>query len=153
MPRASNRGNPTPAMSQLSAALTIWSWIVAHGRVPEANECTNKNGLHHHRTYYRVFEAHNFSAEILPKVSALVAQYSTKQCIGYTESGKECQNRIPDEGPHVRMCHTCRSRNNGETIYTIPMRIERLTLRELGAGRGGWERYEGWVRDVDWGDL
>ncbi|HEY5865373.1 MAG TPA: hypothetical protein VI542_07445 [Candidatus Tectomicrobia bacterium] len=156
MPTRSHRGNPTPPMSLMSAAHSLHTWMVEHGRAPLAHECRPCNGLHHWQTYYDVFGVNNFSAGIIPMVSSLMAGLSAqgrmRQCLGYTTHGADCPETFPDEGSHVRFCTHCRKKNekSGDVEYQIPVQVQRLTLRELTRGGGGWDIWQPWVEEVDW---
>lgn len=146
------RGNPTPAVTQISAALTIWQWILEHGREPYAHECRNANGLYGYDLYYRVFGTNNFSAGVIPAVSALCSSgVKMRQCLGYTRTGDDCHNRFPNVGDHVRLCETCRRQGEEIQQHSLPRRVGKLTPRELGAGPGGWGYSEPWTEDINWG--
>ena len=151
MPK-SNRGNPTPPMSLMSAALSLHQWMVVHERPPLTHECCPANGLHHWSTYYKVFGMNNFSAGIIPAVSALISSVRIRQCLGYGAHGEDCPNTFPDEGKHIRMCLCCRKKNEKDAHggCAIPGQVQRLTLRELTAGNGGWDIWQPWVEQVDW---
>jgi hypothetical protein len=148
------RGNPTPATTQLSAALTIWNWILAHGRPPKAQECRKKNGLLGYDLYYRVFATSNFSAGVIPMVSALCGSgVKMRRCLGYTARNDDCPNTFPDQGPHVRFCEQCRRAEGTPTTHHIPAHIERLSKRQMGIGLGGWSSLEPWAQDIEWGET
>lgn len=147
------RGNPTPATGQLSAALTIWAWILEHGRPPKVNECRNKNGLFGYDLYYRVFATSHFSA-IIPLVSALCgAPIKMRQCLGWTAKGQDCPNTFPDQGAHVRFCESCRRHGSSPTHGSIPATVERMNRRAFGMGIGGWNTIEPWAQDIEWGET
>ena len=151
-----SRGNQKPQMSKVSAALTIWEWIQAHGRPPRASECRLENGLHHYATYYNVFQLSNFSASIIPMVSALCSSVKIRRCLGYTTGGADCPNTFPDQGPQFRLCETCKKKETTETVHHIPMYAQRFTAEDLGGGHAngylnGWTSLEPWAQDIDWG--
>jgi len=143
-------------MSVMSAALSLHTWMVEHGRAPLAHECRPCNGLHHWQTYYDVFGMHNFSAGIIPMVSSLMASLMShvkmRHCLGYTAQGDDCSSTFPDEGNHIRLCARCRKKGQEDSPQEghIPMQMQRLTLRELTAGGGGWDIWQPWVEQVDW---
>ncbi len=141
------RGNPTPPMGQVSAAQELWGWITQHGREPRLSECNPSHGLRWFQTYYKVFNLRSFRGEILPLVSALMSSTKIRQCLGH-----QCSATFENMGNHIRFCHRCREkqRETDEGEYMIVMGLPSLTLRELGAGQGGWQMYDSWVQDVDW---
>lgn len=151
--KSSNRGNPTPATTQISAALTIWAWILAHGRPPLASECRKANGLNGYDLYYKVFGTHNFSAGVIPAVSALCgSSVKMRTCLGHTSRGMDCPHTFPDQGAHIRLCETCRRQERIVTEHHMPATVERLSSRHLGVGLGGWHALESWAQDIDWAE-
>ena len=136
------RGNPTPATGQVSAALSIWAWILDHGRPPKVNECRNKNGLYGYDLYYRVFATSNFSS-IIPLVSAICgSSVKMRTCLGWTHRGEDCPNTFPDQGAHVRLCDVCRRQTPRATEHEIAVDEH---------GQAGWNSLEPWAQDIDWG--
>ena len=130
-----------PAVGMFSAALTLVHWIQKHGREPRPLECTPKNGLMSHVTYYRHLPGSSFSAIIsaafclvsglpLPLLSSASSAASVKMrtCLGHG-----CEKRFPFEGPHIGFCPKCRKRRlHTEDDWTDGAIISSRELRRLG---------------------
>ena len=159
-------------MSPISVALCLVSWIDMNGRRPNSRDCRNSHELPHHQTFYRLFgsagsfgiiiaEAERIGRTFLIETQTYsdstknIVSFSTissvkiRTCIGREKNGQDCQVRFPDEGAHIRLCHSCRLRlsgKKGHNIDFIEPAVNRVELRQLFG-----IYYDGGLQDtIDW---
>ena len=144
-------------MSPISVAISLVSWIDTHGRRPNSRDCCSAKELPHHQTFYRLFgSAGSFGLMIaeaerigrylnttlalsngvqknavcvLSTTMTTASSVKIRTCLGRNGRGRDCGVRFPDEGPHIRLCRTCRTRLFGEKRHNDVSPVEPMVSR------------------------
>ena len=122
-------------ISPLSAAHILVSWIMAHGREPQARECRQPNGLLTHRCFLNKIPASTFSACI--SAARVMVSHAPKPRMQHC-LGSDCTAMFVFQGYHF--CETCRKAlGYAEEDTNATGRFLRAHDREAATREGGIE--------------
>lgn len=135
------------AMTELSAAQMLATWVTEHQRFPTWRECIAGNGIIHWDTVYKMFPGSCFSARIsaalaTPGVTVSLAPSSLKvrPCLG-----SKCQVSFLTT-PEKRFCEACHKKRQAlsqEQEDQEPA-LSRVSMRRFGAGVADWREDIAW---------